>query len=127
MLVEDDELAWAGVADIVERMAEDGIAQHGIAEHGIETIRHPIPDGGVPTDPSAFADLLATLATRIRDGRFVAVACMGGLGRTGTLVACLLKDSGLDADQAIELTRESRRGTIENTTQETFVRSWPNA
>ncbi len=117
VLVEDDELAWAGVADIVERMAE----------HGIDTIRHPIPDRGVPTDPSAFADLLATVTSHIRDGRFVAVACMGGLGRTGTLVACLLKDSGLDADQAMELTRLSRRGTIENTTQETFVRSWPNA
>ncbi len=114
VLVEDDELVRAGVPDIVERMAENGI----------ETIRHPIPDGGVPTDPSAFADLLATLATRIRDGRFVAVACMGGLGRTGTLVACLLRDGGLAADEAIALTRESRHGTIENDRQEDFVRSW---
>jgi ADP-ribosylglycohydrolase len=95
-----------------------------MAAHRIDLIRYPIVDGGVPSDMASFAELLATIEERLRSGQRVVVACRGGLGRTGTVVGCLLRDSGLTGAEAIAVTRKSRRKTIENAEQETFVLSW---
>jgi protein-tyrosine phosphatase len=47
-----------------------------------------------------------------------------GLGRTGLLVACLIRDlSDYDGEEAIELTRSYRHGTVETEAQRTFVAS----
>jgi protein-tyrosine phosphatase len=54
----------------------------------------------------------------------VAIACLAGRGRTGTVVACLLRDGGLGADEAVSLTRETRPYTIERESQVQFVRDW---
>jgi protein-tyrosine phosphatase len=63
----------------------------------------------------------------MRDGKSVVVACRGGLGRTGTAVACLLVGEGMDPDDAILLTRASRRNTMERGTQVRWVRAWGGA
>ena len=57
-------------------------------------------------------------------GQSIVVACRGGLGRTGTAVGCLLRDGGLSGPEAVRLTRDSRRDTIERDTQVAFVESW---
>ena len=85
-----------------------------MAANGIELLRFPIVDIDVPADPVAFAAFLVQIEDRLRAGRRVAVACKGGLGRTGTTVGCLLRDAGLDADGAVAITRASRSKTIEN-------------
>ena len=108
LLVEDDELERTRTTRIDDAMVA----------HGIELLRFPIVDGSVPTDRAAFATLVATIEDRLRAGRHVAVACRGGLGRTGTVVGCLLRDAGLDGDAAIALTRASRASTIEQGPQE---------
>ncbi len=95
LLVEDHELDRTGTSRIAEVMAANGI----------ELLRYPIVDIDVPADPVAFAAFLAQVEDRLRAGRRVAVACKGGLGRTGTTVGCLLRDAGLDADAAVVLTR----------------------
>jgi ADP-ribosylglycohydrolase len=114
LLVEDHELERAQAPEIEAVMER----------RGIELLRHPIVDMGVPADRAAFAELIRALIDELRKGRRVAVACLGGLGRTGTTVACLLVEAALDAEAAIALTRKSRRGTIESPAQEDFVRSW---
>ena len=115
ILVEDHELESCGVPDIALRLPRD---------HGVQVLRHPIVDMGIPTDPLAFRAVLADLLARIEAGQTVAIACRGGLGRTGTAVACLLVMAGLAPDAAIDLTRRSRHGTIERNEQEAFVRAW---
>src|SRR4249919_3605677 len=95
-----------------------------MAEQGSELIRFPIEDTRVPMDRPALELTLGDLRSRLARGETVAVACRGGLGRTGTVVGCLLRDTGLGGDDAIALTRASRRGTIENDEQEEFVESW---
>lgn len=112
LLVEDDELVRAGVAETAAVMSRQGIA----------LLRHPISDGGVPTDADAFAGLLTDVEGRLAAGETVIVACMGGLGRTGTLVATLLGRNGLEPGAAIALTRRTRPGAIESAAQEDFVR-----
>lgn len=114
LLVEDPELQWTKVPGIESAMAD----------HGIELVRFPVPDVSTPRDPAAYAVLLDGTEERLRAGKRVVVACRGGLGRTGTLVGCLLRDAGLDGPDAIALTRHSRSATIENGQQEAFVLEW---
>jgi ADP-ribosylglycohydrolase/protein-tyrosine phosphatase len=116
LLVEDHELRECRVPDLVEVMAG----------HGIEVLRHPVRDLDVPADRETYRATLELVAGQLRQGQSVAVACRGGLGRTGTAVACLLVDAGLAPDDAIALTRRTRHGTIERGTQEAFVRAWPS-
>jgi ADP-ribosylglycohydrolase len=113
-LIEDDEL----VTTRTERLAEV------IAANGIELVRHPIEDMNVPTDRRAYRALLDDLQGRILAGQRVVVACRGGLGRTGTAVACLLVDAGMSSEDAIALTRVTRRETIERGIQVSFVEGW---
>ena len=115
LLVEDPELQTCGVPDIAERLPR---------EHDVEVIRFPVPDMDVPADPVAYRTMLTDVRARIEGGDTVAVACRGGLGRTGTAVGCLLVMAGLPPEEAIALTRRSRPGTIEDDGQEEFVRGW---
>lgn len=114
LLVEDHELQMLGVPTLADVMAA----------HGIELIRHSIVDTRVPDDPTTLRQSLDLIRVRLAAGRTVAIACRGGVGRTGTVVGCLLRDGGLDAKAAIALTRASRHGTIENDDQERFVENW---
>lgn len=92
--------------------------------HGIELRRHPVVDMNVPADRNAYRATIEGLTAAIRAGKSVVVACRGGLGRTGTAVACLLVEEGLEPGDAIGLTRASRRHTIERELQEDWVRDW---
>lgn len=51
----------------------------------------------------------------------VAVHCVAGLGRTGSMLACYLIGQGLSAEQAITTIREWRPGSIEVPEQEAIV------
>jgi ADP-ribosyl-[dinitrogen reductase] hydrolase len=114
LLLEDHELATIGIEDIPTATPA----------HGIELLRFPIPDGGVPADPVACALLVERIIGWVDQGEHVVIACRGGLGRTGTIAGCVLRQAGLDGPEAIELTRASRAGTIENDAQEAYVTAW---
>ncbi len=114
LLVEDHELEMTGVPDIVGTMER----------HDIEVLRHPVRDLNVPADPLAYRATLDRVRQRVRGGQSVVVACRGGLGRTGTAVGCILREGGLSGPDAVRLTREARRNTIERGTQVVFVESW---
>jgi len=114
LLVEDHELEAARVPGIADAMAAAGI----------DLQRFPIVDMSVTDDRDGLRRVLDDVRARLEKGQRVAVACHGGLGRTGTVVGCLLRDAGLDPAATIALTRGSRHGTIENVTQERFVATW---
>ena len=87
-------------------------------------VRYPIVDMGVPADPASFADLVDGIVAEVRAGRTVVVSCLAGYGRTGMTVACVLVAAGLAADEAVELVRAARPGTIESDDQLEFVRGF---
>jgi hypothetical protein len=63
------------------------------------------PDFGVPTDVAAADALILDTFERARGGEQVEVACIGGHGRTGTVLACLAALAGVPAAEAVEWVR----------------------
>ena len=47
--------------------------------------------------------------------------CGAGIGRTGTMIACYLVDKGFSAEEAIQLVRQARPGSIETREQEQVI------
>jgi atypical dual specificity phosphatase len=54
----------------------------------------------------------------------VAVHCIAGLGRTGTILACYLVGEGISADEAITTLRRWRPGSIETLDQEAVIHEY---
>ena len=77
---------------------------------GTRRIAHPIPDMGTPTAGHVIQILDDIDAVRAEGGT-VYVHCWGGIGRTGTVVGCVLADQGLDYDAVIDRLGLLRRGT----------------
>lgn len=117
LLVEDGELSvWS----------DPGIVERGAAA-GVEVLRHPIPDGHPPRSRAELETILAEVRTARGDGD-VAVACMGGVGRTGTVAACCLVQAGMNAEAAIATVRRVRHPqAVETAAQERFVREFAAA
>ena len=115
VLVEDAELERFGVAALPDAAAA----------RGLELLRHPIRDGGIPADAAALRRTLDAVLARLRVGASVVVACRGGLGRTGLVVACLVRELGEpNAERAIEVTRAARPGAVETDEQRAFIAAW---
>lgn len=111
LLIEDHEL---------ERWGDPAIVEHAAAE-GLTVGRWPMPDGSTPRDAAEMDAILAAIAAA-RDRTDVAIACMGGVGRTGTVAACALIAVGWDPADAIAEVRRVRHPTaVETAEQEAFV------
>jgi ADP-ribosylglycohydrolase len=115
LLVEDRELRRCRVADIREVLIG----------HGVDLVRFPIRDPLLPRDGGAFRATIASLLRRVREGAFLAIACRGGLDRSGLAAACLLREAGLAADEAIARVQAARRGALTLPDQQAYVRAWP--
>lgn len=95
--------------------------------------RHPFPDMAVPTVAEMSA-ALDRIDSWLAEGRTVCVHCWGGIGRTGTLVACRYVRHG-DAPEAALDRLAAQWQTVEKRTryprspqtgtQVAFVRAWP--
>jgi protein-tyrosine phosphatase len=114
LLVEDSEIEAAMVLDLPEV----------VAEAGIDLVRFPIPDPRVPADRAAFRVVIRDLLRRVQAGRSVAVACRGGLDRSGMAAACLLREGGLDTPAAVQRVQAAREHSLTRDEQLAYVRDW---
>jgi len=65
----------------------------------------PMRDFGLGADPAAFTQGVEQIAHSLRLGEQVLLHCAAGIGRTGTVAACVLKHLGLNAEQALAAVR----------------------
>ena len=90
--------------------------------NGLEVDHIPVPDFGIPEDLQSWQAGLTLVKQAAQSGKNVAVHCLAGIGRTGTFLACLAKESlGMKGEDAIDWVRESIPGAMENSYQEEFV------
>ena len=75
----------------------------------LRRVNLPIPDRGVADDQRYDAILAAIASNRSRGG--VYVHCWGGVGRTGTVIGCVLAAAGYDHDSIEQRMTDLRAGT----------------
>jgi protein-tyrosine phosphatase len=84
------------------------------------------PDFLLPRDRDQAVEGIRALHDRARAGQRVEVACGGGVGRTGTVIACLAVLSGLPPAEAIAWTRANHhRRAVETPWQRRWVARFP--
>lgn len=115
-------LASQGIA-VVVNLHERAHAPTQLATHGLTEVHVPVPDLTPPT-PEQLATGVAAISAALADGQGVAVHCAAGLGRTGTMLACYLVSTGLDAPTAIARVRSARPGSVETPAQEAAIEAF---
>ncbi|WP_131736005.1 phosphatase domain-containing protein [Actinomadura roseirufa] len=86
------------------------------------------PDFLLPRDRDAAVGHIQALYGRARSGEAVEVACGGGVGRTGTVIACLAVLAGVDPSEAVGWTREHHHHrAVETPWQRRWVARFPVA
>lgn len=84
----------------------------------------PIADRSVPGFDESFKNLLCQLNERIRQGKAVGVHCRAGIGRSSLILACLLVQNKIDADEAFSCITVSRGCPVPDTEeQKAWVRN----
>lgn len=113
-LLPDDELDWLGVPDLPAQAASQGF-----------TVRQePVIDQRAPRWSESCA-LVEWIGARLTEGAKVVVHCRGGIGRAGTMAACVLVDQGRSADAAVAAVRAARDArAIETAEQFQFVQRY---
>lgn len=114
-LISPDEFKTYGVPDLLEKYRLAGL-----------NVKHvSIVDQGIPTKEET-KDLTALIHNSVSKKENVLIHCVGGLGRTGVVAACYLKDYfQLKGNDAILKVREARSiRAIESDLQEKFVNEY---
>jgi protein-tyrosine phosphatase len=116
--------AWKdlGIDAIVSLLEQEEISELALQHEaalcqawGLGFISCPIPDRGVPESRPKILQLARSLAASVQDGCSVAIHCRAGIGRSSLMAACLMICSGVGAEDAFELIRQSRGLSVPDT------------
>lgn len=80
-------------------------------------------DFGLPDDAELAAQKIEAAFVRARRGELVEIGCLGGSGRTGTVLACMAVLAGVPPAEAVAWVRYAYRPeAVETAEQEEWVR-----
>ena len=102
-------------------LTEQDFPQDVLARHGLRNLHFPIADRKAPT--TAETDVLVNQMHDMLDtGEVLAVHCLAGLGRTGTILgAYMVKEKGVSAQVALNQIRRFNRQFVQTDDQEDFL------
>ena len=84
-------------------------------------------DFGLPDDAETAAAQIESAFARARSGERVEIGCLGGLGRTGTVLACMVVLTGSSPRDAVEWVRSHyNEHAIERPEQEAWAEWFAN-
>ena len=104
-------------------LTETALPPGALDRHGLRGLHLPVDDFHAPTT-GQMLKALAFLDDARAAGTPVAVHCLAGQGRTGTVLAAYLIRGGLTAEQAIAEVRGVCPGAIEATPQTAALAAW---
>jgi atypical dual specificity phosphatase len=111
---------------VVVNLTEKAVYPYELEALGLRSVHFPIPDMGVPEfQPSL--DLCRRISSWIDLGQCTVLHCRAGLGRTGTMIACVLVYRGMGAIHAIEMVRKINPRYIQTDEQLAFVEQFANS
>lgn len=85
-------------------------------------------DFGLPREPEAAAGQIEDAFDRAKSGCRVEIGCAGGLGRTGTVLACMAVLAGVPAERAVAWVRRNYDArAVETVEQEEWVLSFESS
>jgi len=120
-----EQLRWIrgrGIETIIS-LTENQLPREWIRELGFRYFHTPILDHSAPS-PEKLKQIVDLILGEVRAGRKVLIHCAAGLGRTGTVLAAyLIARKRMSAEEAMELVRKLRPGSIEDI-QEWSVREF---
>ncbi len=90
----------------------------------LEVVRFPIADFGRPQDADGFIIFLNDLLLRLRRQETIYLHCFAGIGRTGTVLACLLKTAGAVEDPVRLVRAIYDPRALETEEQQRFARAF---
>jgi atypical dual specificity phosphatase len=115
-----DLLKNVGVTTLIT-LTEQDFPQDALARHGLKNVHLPIADRKAPT-PAEMDMLVARMRDLMDNGKVLAVHCLAGLGRTGTILAAyLVKEKGMSAHGALNQIRRFNRQFVQSDDQEDFL------
>lgn len=115
---------------VISLVPEQDMARYGaldlptwIAGAGLAWLHLPIEDYQAPEAAfeAAWRDRKSRVHQILEDGGKVFVHCAAGLGRSGTVVARILIESGVSLQDALAATRSARPGAVETADQEAYL------
>ena len=125
-------LRAAGIRSFLDLTEEHELVpyQAQAAGLGLAWRRLPIRDVSIPTR-DRMAEILAHIEAEKAARRPVYVHCWGGVGRTGTVVGCWLREQGLSGDDGLDTiaslrseTSKAWRESPETDEQRAFIEAW---
>ena len=118
-------LKAAGITWLIT-LTEQDLPQEALRRHGLSNLHLPIYSLEPPT-VAQNQMLLKRMEMLLAQGQVLAVHCLGGIGRTGTVLAAWLVREGLTAVEALRRVRLIDAQYVQTAEQEEFLQRYEDA